>query len=127
MELIKKIEEPNRNMVYLRHQKLNSIDHLKEISRKKPNNPVLPIIKNSLFSIFNNHSITNKESPSNLAPFMHLKTDEGIRDNRKKLLYNIHRNDFSSFGNHTNLGLTNELKYKLFYPKFNSSTLKGIY
>ena len=122
----KKIDDNKRNMFYLRHPKLKSIEYNNDISRIKTNKPVLPIIKTNAFRIFNNKSIANKES-SILTPSLNLKPEEIQKVIRKKIIFNKHQKDFSSLVNHTNHLLNNEFRYKLFYPKFNVSTLKGIY
>ena len=124
----KKLDESNKHINYLKIPKLHSIDHTNDVYRVKSRKPILPIIKPSLFSLFSNNSIQNKDS-SFLSPFTHLKTEaESI--NRKKMIFNGMKNDYNVFVNNTNNSINNDFKYKLFFPsykKYNISTLKGAY
>ena len=109
-------------------QKFNSIDHTNDIDRGKINKPYLPIIKTSLFNQYINNGTNhhNKDS-SLLSPGYHMNTEATNRDVKKRIFYIGNRNDFNNFSNFRNI---NELKCKLFHPKFknyNISSLKGIY
>ena len=125
---LKKKEETIKNKLY--HQKLNSIDHIKDISSVKSSKPFLPLIKNSLFNIFSNNSINQSKDFPFLSPTMHLNTEAANGHRRSKKLFNVNKNNVNEFLIHSNNLIKNGFKYKLFHQniqKYNISTSKNIY
>ena len=125
---LKKKEETIKNKLY--HQKLNSIDHIKDISSVKSSKPFLPLIKNSLFNIFSNNSINQSKDFPFLSPTIHLNTEAANGHRRSKKLFNVNKNNVNEFLIHSNNLIKNGFKYKLFHQniqKYNISTSKNIY
>ena len=124
-----KMNEINKNYIYFKSPKLNDFNHVHDINRRKMNQPLLPIIKTSLFNLISNNSINHNKDFSILSPGYHLRTEATNEDSRKRKLYIGNRNVFNGF-NKSNKSINNELRNKLFYPnikKINISKLKGIY
>ena len=124
-----KKNEINKNYIYFKSPKINYINHAHYTNRRKINQPILPIIKTSLFSLISNNGINHNKDFSIISPEYHLKTEATNEDSRKRILYIGNRNAFNGF-NKSNRSINNELRNKLFYPnikKINISKLKGIY
>jgi hypothetical protein len=124
-----KKNEINKNYIYFKSPKINYINHAHYTNRRKINQPILPVIKTSLFSLISNNGINHNKDFSILSPEYHLKTEATNEDSRKRILYIGNRNAFNGF-NKSNRSINNELRNKLFYPnikKINISKLKGIY
>ena len=120
----KKSEESNK---YLKISKLISIDDKHGIYRLKKKKPILPIIKPSLFNIFNNNLIINHNNNSSILDNNnHMKTEGPNMSNQNRLIFNGIFNDYKANLHYSNIN-NNELKYKLFspYKKYNISILKG--
>ena len=121
----------NKKFNYLKSQKFNSIERTYDTRSLKTttNKPILPIIKPSLFNIFNNNSINHNKDSSFLSPITHLKTEENNINNRRRILFNGNKIDYNNvFWNNSNNSINNDFRYKLFVPryrKYNISTLKG--
>ena len=124
-----KKNEINKNYIYFKSPKINYINHAHYTNRRKINQPILPIIKTSLFSLISNNGINHNKDFSIISPEYHLKTEATNEDSRKRILYIGNRNAFNGF-NKSNKSINNDLRFKLFYPnikKINISKLKGIY
>ena len=124
-----KKNEINKNYIYFKSPKINYINHAHYTNRRKINQPILPIIKTSLFSLISNNGINHNKDFSIISPEYHLKTEATNEDSRKRILYIGNRNAFNGF-NKSNRSINNELRNKLFYKKkkkINISKLKGIY
>ena len=123
-----KMNEINKNYLYFKSPKINYINHAHAINRRKINQPILPIIKTSLFSLISNNGINHNKDFSILSPEYHLRTEATNEDSRKRMLYIGNRNIFNGF-NKSNRSINNELRNKLFYPnikKINILKIKGI-
>jgi hypothetical protein len=123
-----KMNEINKNYIYFKSPKINSINHSHNINRRKMNQPFLPIIKTSLFNLISNNGINHNKDFSILSPEHHLRTEANNEDSRKRKLYIGNRNVLNVF-NKSNKSINNELRFKLFYPnikKINFSRIKGI-
>ena len=127
----KRFDESNRKFNYLKNIVCSSVEHIYDNHKNKNNNkPVLPMIKPSLFNIFSNNNNHNKDT-SFLSPFTRLKTEENNTNNNRKRIISIgNKIDYNFFWNNVNNSINNEMKYKIFMPrykKYNISTLKGSY